>query len=128
MVMKPKDTSFTVHTDLLFDPKKKAWLNDISITVEPKTGLITKVYARKDALPAEIMEPDVDLRGKCVLPGLVDAHTHIFLHAYAETPSLNQMRDESFVERVIRATNHCRTALLGERSEGSELSVIVGNG
>jgi len=108
--------TFTVHTDLLFDPPKKEWLNDVSLTVSPETGLITKVYQRStldtDALPATIEAPDIDLRGKCVLPGLVDAHTHIFLHAYSETPAINQMRDESLVERVIRATNHCRTALL----------------
>ena len=69
------------------------------------------MYQRKDAL-STVTEPDLDLRGKCVLPGLVDAHTHILLHAYSETSSLYQMRDESLVERIIRATNHCRTALL----------------
>ena len=40
------------------------------------------------------------------------AHTHIFLHAYSETPSLNQMPNESLVEGVIRAVNHWRTTLL----------------
>lgn len=112
MVMKPKTETFTIHTDCLFDSKKKAFFNDISIIVAPETGLIAKVYKRQDALAHYVKEPDIDLRGKCVLPGFVDAHTHIFLHAYSETPSLNQMRDESLVERVIRATNHCRTALL----------------
>ncbi|KAK5127848.1 hypothetical protein LTR85_004965 [Meristemomyces frigidus] len=112
MVMKPHTETFTIHTDLLFDSKKKAFVKDTSITVAPETGLIVKVYQRKDALPTTVNEPDIDLRGKCVLPGFVDAHTHIFLHAYSETPSINQMRDESLVERVIRATNHCRTALL----------------
>lgn len=112
MVMKPNAGTFTVHTDLLFDPKAKTFIKNTSITVDPKTGLIVKVYRRKDALPTSINAPDIDLRGQCVLPGLVDAHTHIFLHAYSETPSINQMRDESLVERVIRATNHCRTALL----------------
>jgi imidazolonepropionase-like amidohydrolase len=116
MVTRPsKSDAFTIHTDLLFDPKQKAWLKNTSITVSPSTGLITKVYQRgKDEFPpdATVKEPDIDLRGKCVLPGLVDAHTHILLHAYSETPSMNQMRDESLVERVIRATNHCRAALL----------------
>ncbi|KAK3718553.1 hypothetical protein LTR37_005057 [Vermiconidia calcicola] len=112
MVMKPKTKTFTIHTDCLFDSKKKVFVKDTSITVDQETGLITNVYQRKDALPAEIKEPDIDLRGRCVLPGLVDAHTHILLHAYSETPSDYQMRDESLVERVIRATNHCRAALL----------------
>ncbi|KAF2481702.1 hypothetical protein BDY17DRAFT_169393 [Neohortaea acidophila] len=103
---------FTIHTDCLFDSKEKKFLKDTSITINPKTGLITKVYIRTQPLPASIAAPDIDLRGKCVLPGFVDAHTHIFLHAYADTPALNQMRDESLVERVIRATNHARSALL----------------
>ena len=112
MVLKPKMETITIHTDCLFDPKKKAFVKDTSIIVSPDTGLITRVYRRTKALVDPIESPDIDLRGKCVLPGLVDAHTHIFLHSYSETTSLNQMRDESLVERVIRATNHCRTALL----------------
>lgn len=110
--MKPKSSCFAVHTDCLFDSKTKKFVKDTSIVVNPETGLIDKVYQRKDALPNEIKDPDIDLRGTCVLPGFVDAHTHILLHPYTETPSLNQMRDESLVERVIRATNHCRAALL----------------
>lgn len=116
MVLKPQmeHETITLHTSLLFDPKQKAFLTNTSVVVSPETGLITRVYQRssKDTLPDVITEPDIDLRRQCVLPGLVDAHTHIFLHGYSETPSLNQMRDESLVERVIRATNHCRTALL----------------
>ena len=46
------------------------------------------------------------------MSGFVDAHTHIFLHAYSETSSLNQMLHESLVERVCRATQHCRAALM----------------
>lgn len=110
--MKEKPNSFTIHTDCLFDSKNKKFVKDTSIVVDPTTGLIKSVYQRKDALSSKITPPDIDLRGKCVLPGLVDAHTHILLHAYSETPSINQMRDESLVERIIRATNHCREALL----------------
>lgn len=105
-------STFTIHTSLLFDPKKKDFIKNTSITVDSITGLITEVCRRESALSDLISPPDVDLRGKVVLPGFVDAHTHIFLHAYSETPSLNQMRDESLIERVIRAVNHCRTALL----------------
>ena len=107
-----KDKTFTVHTSTLFDSKQKVFLKDHSITVDPSTGLITSVHKRTASLPATIASPDIDLRGKTVLPGLVDAHTHLFLHGYSETPGINQMRDESFVERVVRATNHCRAALL----------------
>lgn len=107
-----KDMTLTVHTSSLFDAKDKTFVTDRSITVDRSTGLIKSVYKRDASVPLTISSPDIDLRGKIVLPGLVDAHTHILLHAYSETPSVNQMRDESFVERVVRATNHCRAALL----------------
>lgn len=45
------------------------------------------------------------------MPGLVDAHTHIFLHDYATTSSINQEQDESIVERIIRATLNCKQGL-----------------
>ncbi|KAK7545530.1 hypothetical protein IWX49DRAFT_497788 [Phyllosticta citricarpa] len=104
---------FVIHTSLLFDPKKKAFVSNISVTVDPITGLITAINARpSSALPNPLPFGDIDLTSKIVLPGLVDAHTHIFLHSYAEKPSLEQKRDASAAERVIRATNHLRTALL----------------
>ncbi|KAK5137896.1 hypothetical protein LTR08_006665 [Meristemomyces frigidus] len=115
MVTKPAPEpapTVKIHTSLLFDSKAKTFLQNISLAISPSTGLITSLHHRNHPLPPEIPAPDIDLRGKCVLPGLVDAHTHIFLHAYSDTPALNQMRDESLVERTIRATNHCRTALL----------------
>jgi imidazolonepropionase-like amidohydrolase len=103
----------TVHTSLLFDSKQKQLVSDTSIVINTKTGLITKVFKRDKQLPQHNVSNanTIDLRDLTVLPGLVDAHTHIFLHAYSETPSLNQERDESFVERVVRATNHAKTAL-----------------
>jgi len=105
-------STFSVHTSLLFDPKSKSFQSDISLVIDSKSGFVKSTIRRSEPLSEHIAPPDVDLRGKTVLPGLVDAHTHIFLHAYSETPSLNQMRDESFVERVIRATIHCRKALM----------------
>lgn len=74
---------YTIHTSTLFDPKKKAFVNDISITVSPATGLITKVSQRTPgSLETIVPQGDVDLRGKIVMPGFVDAHTHIFIHSY----------------------------------------------
>ncbi|KIV79194.1 hypothetical protein PV11_06766 [Exophiala sideris] len=114
---------YTVHTSTLFDPKKKAFVTNVSVTVDPTSGLIVDVYERKpDSLGSTVPEGDVDLRGKIVMPGFVDAHTHIMLHSYNERPALNQKRDESIPERIIRATHHCRTALLAGYTTYRDLS------
>jgi len=74
---------YTIHTSILFDPKKKAFVSNISITVDPVSGLITEVIERNaGSLGTSVPEGDVDLRGKVVTPGFVDAHAHIFLHSY----------------------------------------------
>ncbi|ORX35474.1 hypothetical protein BD324DRAFT_632982 [Kockovaella imperatae] len=99
----------TIHTSLLFDSKSKSWSRDISLVVSLKTGNIVSTFHRDGQ--TEIALDDIDLRGLTVIPGLVDAHTHIFLHSYDETPSINQERDESEVERILRASNHLKAAL-----------------
>ncbi len=73
---------YTIHTSTLFDPKKKAFVTNVSVKVDPKTGLIVDVYERTESSLGEVPKGDVDLRGKVVMPGMVDAHTHIFLHSY----------------------------------------------
>ncbi|KAI1417911.1 amidohydrolase [Hypoxylon sp. FL1857] len=104
----------TIHTSSLFDSRQKRFISDVSILVDPGTGLITKVWKRESPLPANNVSDSntIDLRGLTVLPGLVDAHTHIFLHSYTDVSSVNQMRDESLVERIVRATNHAKVALM----------------
>ncbi|KAI1381200.1 amidohydrolase [Hypoxylon crocopeplum] len=107
------NNEITVHTSSLFNSKEKSFVSDVSISIDADTGLITRVYTRDGPLPATNVSDanTIDLRGLTVLPGLVDAHTHIFLHPYSDVAALNQMRDESFVERVVRATNHAKAAL-----------------
>ena len=54
----------------------------------------------------------VALEGKTLLPGLIDAHSHVLLHPYNETPWNDQVAHESEALRVARATNHLRSTLL----------------
>lgn len=73
-----------LHSSILFDPKTKAWLKNISIKIDCQSGGIVEVYRReKDDIENGVRGGiDIDLRGKVVMPGFVDAHTHVFLHPY----------------------------------------------
>ncbi len=44
--------------------------------------------------------------GATLLPGLIDAHTHVLLHPYDETPWSDQVLKESAAERIARAVRH----------------------
>ncbi|PHH91340.1 hypothetical protein CDD83_855 [Cordyceps sp. RAO-2017] len=101
----------TIHANVLFDPEAKRFRENVSIAVDVGTGTIADVLQR-DGPGAAVEDGDIDLRSKVVMPGFVDAHTHVFLHSYRERPAQQQMRDESIVERTVRATNHVRRALL----------------
>lgn len=51
------------------------------------------------------------LPGLTLLPGLIDAHSHLLLHPYDETSWDDQVLRESLAERVARATVHARRTL-----------------
>jgi imidazolonepropionase-like amidohydrolase len=54
----------------------------------------------------------VDLPGTTLLPGLIEAHSHLLLHPYNETSWDDQVMHESLALRVARATNHARNTLM----------------
>ena len=53
----------------------------------------------------------VMLDGATLTPGLIDLHSHIFLHPYDETDWNDQVLRESLAERTARAANHLRATL-----------------
>ncbi len=64
--------------------------------------------ANIDAANAKV----IDLPGATLLPGLVEAHSHILLHAYNETPWNDQVAKEGIALRAARAVNHLRSTLM----------------
>ena len=76
----------------------------------------------------EVAVPDgagtLDLPGMTLLPGLIEAHAHLFLHPYNETPWTEQVLKEPQALRVARATVHARRTLEAgittERDLGTE--------
>jgi imidazolonepropionase-like amidohydrolase len=54
----------------------------------------------------------IALPGATLLPGLVEGHSHILLHAYNETKWEDQVMREGLALRAARAVNHLRSTLL----------------
>jgi imidazolonepropionase-like amidohydrolase len=68
-------------------------------------GRASEIKVPADAKP-------VDLPGTTLMPGLIDAHSHVLLHPYSETVWNDQVAREPLSLRVARATNHLRNTLL----------------
>jgi len=54
----------------------------------------------------------VDLAGMTLLPGLIDAHSHIYLHPYNEALWNDQVMKETLAYRTIAAVLHCEATLM----------------
>jgi imidazolonepropionase-like amidohydrolase len=68
--------------------------------VGPAASVAVPANARTVALP-----------GTTLIPGLIDAHSHVLLHAYDETSWDDQVLKEPLALRVARAVNHLRATL-----------------
>jgi imidazolonepropionase-like amidohydrolase len=66
--------------------------------------------AAQVAVPADAVI--IDLPGMTLLPGLIDAHSHLFLHPYNETPWDDQVLKEPVPYRTLRAARQARATLL----------------
>lgn len=53
----------------------------------------------------------IELKGCTLLPGLIEGHSHLFLHPYNETVWADQVLKESRAERVARAVVHAKATL-----------------
>ncbi len=62
------------------------------------------------AVPADTRV--IELRGCTLMPGLIEGHSHLFLHPYNETSWNDQVLKESRAERTARAVVHARETLL----------------
>lgn len=59
--------------------------------------------------------PDAEviaLPSATLMPGLIDAHVHLFLHPYNETPWNDQVLKESLALRTVRAAANARATLM----------------
>ncbi len=54
----------------------------------------------------------IELPNLTLMPGLIEAHSHVLLHPYSETPWNDQVAHEALALRTARATNHLRSTLM----------------
>jgi imidazolonepropionase-like amidohydrolase len=96
-------TALTLVGARVLAPDARSW-HAASVRVEG--GTIVEVA--EGAAPAA---GALDLAGLWLVPGLIDLHTHLLLHAYDEAPWDAQVLQESLELRTIRAVVHARTTL-----------------
>ncbi len=103
-----KPAPLVIHAGRLVDVRAGRVLRDQTIVVE--NGMITQVGARVTSPPNATT---IDLSSSTVLPGLIDAHTHILLQGDVTAADYDeQLLKESIPYRTIRATVAARTALM----------------
>ncbi len=54
----------------------------------------------------------IDLPGTTLMPGLIDAHSHIYLHPYNEATWNDQVMKETLAYRTIAAVIYCKDTLM----------------
>ena len=112
----PRPVSIVLHAARLLDVDSGTLLapGEVLVTGERIGKVGTKVDHPADARI-------IDLGDTTLLPGLIDAHVHLFLHPGGEA---EQTFNESVAERTIRATLAARDDLLAgftaERDMGTE--------
>lgn len=72
------------------------------------------IYYAGEAKNTTVLKPDtiINLPGQTLLPGLIEGHSHLFLHPYNETEWNDQVLKESRAERLIRAVSHAKSTLM----------------
>ena len=75
-----------------------------------KNNTIEQAGAMTFKLPAGTQI--IELKGQTLLPGLIEGHSHLFLHPYNETSWDDQVLKESRAERTARAVNHAKATLM----------------
>ena len=89
------------------------------VSVQPHEGWVVLVTGNRIAAAgaaADVKVPAgtrvIDLAGMTLVPGLIDAHSHIYLHPYNEASWNDQVMKETLAYRTIAAVLHCEATLM----------------
>jgi imidazolonepropionase-like amidohydrolase len=99
------DTFYLLKPDRVFDGEQmhEGWQVLVKNGHIEAAGIIAQAPKQATTIP---------LKGCTLLPGLIEGHSHLFLHPYNETPWDDQVLTESRAERTARAVNHARATLM----------------
>lgn len=99
-------TTYLLKPDRVFDGENshEGWVVRVKGDKIESVGATSSV----SSAGAEIIE----LKGTTLLPGLIEGHSHLFLHPYNETPWDDQVLKEARSLRTARATVHAQKTLL----------------
>ena len=106
---KPPETVYLLKPAHIFDGES-AQLHDGWVVLVRGEKIEAIGSANEIKIPANAKI--IDLPGLTLMPGLIDAHSHVLLHPYSETVWNDQVAREALSLRVARATNHLRNTLL----------------
>ena len=107
--VKPPDTVYLLKPAHIFDGES-AQLHDGWVVLVRGEKIEAVGPASEIKAPADAKV--IDLPNTTLMPGLIEAHSHILLHPYSETVWNDQVAREALSLRVARATNHLRSELM----------------
>ena len=107
MAQSQTDTAILFKPDRVFDGE----------TMHPGWWVLIKgTHIESAGEPSAIALPKpvkvIDLKGTTLLPGLIEGHSHLFLHPYNEVSWNDQVLTESRAERTSRAVTHAYATLM----------------
>ena len=108
-VDKPADHAWLLKADRVFDARSEQTHAGWVLLVQGDRITAVGPAAQVKAPPGT---QTIDLPGMTLLPGLIDAHSHIFLHPYNETLWNDQVLKESQSYRTIEAVQHVHDTLM----------------
>jgi imidazolonepropionase-like amidohydrolase len=105
---KPPDAGYLLKPAHIFDGES-AQLHDGWVVLVSGEKIEAVGPANEIKAPAEAKV--IELPGMTLMPGLIEAHSHVLLHPYSETVWNDQVAREALSLRIARATNHLRSTL-----------------
>ena len=106
----PIETAYVLKPARIFDGEALLHENWVVLVRGRKIVAVGPLLSDGGAPAANVKI--IELPGLTLMPGLIEAHSHVLLHPYSETVWNDQVAKESLSLRVARATNHLRDTLL----------------